>query len=62
MASEAQKAASAKYQASHIKQVKFTLNDRTDQDILRHLQDVSNIQGYLKSLIRKEIKESATQN
>lgn len=36
-------------------QKKFTLNKNTDKDILKHLEKVENFQGYIKSLIRKDI-------
>ena len=55
MPTAAEKAATAKYKAAHIKQIKFTLNDRTDQDILQHLESISNVQGYLKDLLREKI-------
>ena len=51
------KTPAARYQAAHIKQIKFCLNDRTDQDIIKHLETVDNVQGYIKSLIRDKIKQ-----
>lgn len=51
------KSPAARYQAAHIKQIKFCLNDRTDQDIIKHLETVDNVQGYIKSLIRDKIKQ-----
>lgn len=60
MPSAADKAASAKYHASHIKRIPVNLNDRTDQDIIAHLERVDNVQGYIKSLIRADMKEKNT--
>ena len=57
MTSEAHKRANAKYDAAHTKQVKLKLNLRSDQDILERLAKVGNIQGYIKSLIRADIKK-----
>lgn len=59
MPTAADKAANAKYQAEHIKQIKLKLNDRTDQDILQHLQGINNVQGYIKALLRDKIKQES---
>ena len=59
MPTAADKAANAKYQAEHIKQIKLKLNDRTDQDILQHLQGINNVQGYIKTLLREKIKQES---
>lgn len=56
MASEAQKRAIAKYDATHTKQIRLKLNLRTDADILNKLESVGNTQGYIKGLIREDIK------
>lgn len=61
MPTEADRRAAAKYQAAHIKQVLVKLNDRTDQDILTHLKGITNVQGYLKSLIRADISTKKEQ-
>ena len=45
------------YQKDNIKQVKFTLNKNTDQDVISHLEKQTNKNGYLKELIRKDIKK-----
>lgn len=60
MPTKADRRAAAKYQAAHIKQVLIKLNDRTDQDILSHLEGVDNVQGYLKSLIRADMARIQT--
>lgn len=58
MTTEAQKKASAKYDAAHTKQIKMKLNLSTDADIIAKLEDVDNIQGYIKSLIREDMKKN----
>lgn len=56
METEAQKRARLKYEAEHTVQIKLKLNRRTDADILAKLESVGNKQGYLKELIRADIK------
>lgn len=56
---EAERQAIARYQAANIRQLKFKLNVRTDQDILQHLESVSNFQGYIKSLIRADMARAS---
>ena len=56
MSSDARKRAVLKYDASHTKQVKLKLNLETDKDILERLDEVENKQGYIKTLIRADIK------
>ncbi len=47
--------ASMKYNAKNVKQIKINLNKKTDADIIQHLDQTDNVQGYIKSLIRKDI-------
>lgn len=54
--SDARKRAVSKYDASHTKQIKLKLNLETDKDILERLDEVENKQGYIKALIRSDIK------
>ena len=56
MASEAQRRATKKYDETHTKQIHLKLNLETDADILQKLSEVSSIQGYIKELIRNDIK------
>lgn len=49
-------AASVKYNQQNVKQIKINLNLKTDQDIIMALAETGNVQGYIKELIRKEIK------
>lgn len=54
---ESDRAASARYHANHIKRLPINLNDRTDQDIMEHLRTITNVQGYLKELIRHDMNK-----
>lgn len=49
--------AGAKYDALNTRQIKMKLNIRTDADVLAKLDSVPNKQGYIKSLIRRDIHE-----
>ena len=55
MEMNAQSKASIKYNASNVKQVKINLNLKTDADIIEYLQATNNVQGLIKTLIRKEM-------
>ena len=57
MTSEAQKRASIKYDKANTKQILLKLNKNTDADILDRLDQVDNMQGYIKELIRKDISK-----
>lgn len=57
MATEAQIKAQKKYDAENTKQVHLKLNLRIDEDILEKLDSVPNKQGYIKSLIRADLKK-----
>lgn len=56
MATEAQKRAKLKYDEANTVQVKLKLNRKTDVDILARLDAVANKQGYIKDLIRADLK------
>ena len=58
MTSEAQKRASARYDKSHTTGVYLKLNNETDSDILAKLEQAENVQGYIKNLIRDDIKKA----
>lgn len=53
---EAQKRAGEKYDSAHTVQIKMKLNKGTDADILKKLESVPNKQGYIKALIRADLK------
>lgn len=55
--SPAQIAASIRYNEKNVVQIKFNFNKKTDADILDHLDRVPNKQGYVKSLIRKDMEK-----
>ena len=57
MASEAMKKAIKKYNERSTTQVKMKLNIKTDADILQKLDDVESKNGYVKQLIRNDIKK-----
>ena len=60
MISDAKKRADAKYDAGHTRQIKLKLNLETDKDILKRLDEVGNKQGYIKELIRDDLKSVDT--
>lgn len=51
------KEASARWDAENTVQVKLKLNRTNDADILDRLEEVANKQGYIKELIRQDIKK-----
>lgn len=50
--------AQQRYDRENTVQVKMKLNKKTDKDILKKLQEVSNKQGYIKFLIRNDLKKN----
>lgn len=57
MATEAQIKAQKKYDAENTRQFHLKLNRRTDEDVLEKLDSVANKQGYIKELIRADLKK-----
>lgn len=57
MASEAQRRAVKKYDDSNTRKITFKFNLETDKDIIERLDTVPNRQGYIKELIRADIKK-----
>ena len=45
-----------KYNADNVRQFKLNLNKKTDADIIDHLATKKSKQGYVKELIRKDMK------
>lgn len=43
------------WRKTHTRKVAILLNNNTDRDIIERLDTVSNKQGYIKELIRKDI-------
>lgn len=56
------KRAVKKYDAANTKQVHLKLNIKTDADIIRRLEGIDNVQGYIKSLIRADMGRIRSQN
>ena len=56
MKTEAQKRATRKYDKEHSRQILLKLNKKTDADILAKFDAVPNMQGYVKTLIREDLK------
>ena len=48
---------SIKYDKENTKRVYIKLNKNTDKDILDYLDSIPNKQGYIKELIRKDMKQ-----
>lgn len=48
--------ASIKYNQENVRQIKLNLNNKTDADIIKRLDEVGNKQGYIKELIRKDLE------
>ena len=55
---DAKRKAIQKYDAANTKQIHLKLNLNTDTDILEHLEKQENVQGYIKALIRADMKKS----
>lgn len=49
--------ASAKYIKNNVKRIVLNLNINTDQNIIEYMDGIENKQGYLKSLIKKDMEE-----
>ena len=62
MVTEAQKKAVKRYNAVNVKMISLKLNRKTDKDILEHMETIENKQGYLKQLIRSDIKGMVNTN
>lgn len=56
MTTQAQINAVRKYDDTHTKKIMLKFNLETDKDILEKLESVGNKQGYIKELIRRDMK------
>ncbi len=59
--SESQKKAQARYDKSHREDYKFIslkINRQTEPEIVKKLEEVDNVNGYVKGLISEDIKKS----
>ena len=52
-----QKKYTASYDRENTTRIYIKLNNRTDKDILDKLDSVPNKQGYIKSLVRRDISD-----
>lgn len=50
--------ATPQYDRENTRRINLKLNKKTDDDIIRHLESQENIQGYLKQLIREDMKRA----
>lgn len=58
MATEAQKRAQKKYRANTVKTLTLEFYPAKDQELLDKLNEVDSKQGYIKNLIREDIKKA----
>ncbi len=58
MVTEAKKRANSKYDKVHTQSVILKLNKQTDADVLAMLDSKDNRQGYIKELIRNDMRNS----
>ena len=47
------------YIKNNIRQIRLTLNHKTEQDLIDWLEKQDNMQGYIKQLIRNDIKKES---
>ena len=58
MTTEAAKAAKARYDSKTARYFSLKLNLNTDRDIIDRLDKEESVQGYLKRLIREDMKKT----
>ena len=61
MDKEQKKVYDIEYQKRNVKRIPLNLNISTDADIIAHIQAINNVNGYLKALIRQDIKRKKKQ-
>ena len=49
-----------RYEAKTIRRFALKINRNTDADILDHLESLDNVQGYIKDLIRDDLRRRAS--
>lgn len=54
--SETKKAYDENYQKQNIRQIKLNMNRKTEPEILEWLEKQDNIQGYIKKIIKEDMK------
>lgn len=57
MLTESQKKAQTKYDKANTRQIHLKLNRRTDADVIKALDNAESKQGYIKRLIRADLKK-----
>ena len=50
--------ATPEYDRHNTRRINLKLNNKTDADIIRQLECKQNIQGYIKQLIREDMKKT----
>ena len=50
--------ATPQYDKENCRRINLKLNKKTDADIIKRLEAEKNIQGYLKKLIREDMKKT----
>ena len=55
---KAQKRASAKYHRESLRTINLRLNRNTEPDLIEYLERQPNISGYIKRLIKADMKRS----
>lgn len=50
------------YDRENTRRINLKLNNKTDADIIRQLESQKNIQGYIKDLIRRDMRTSSKQD
>lgn len=50
------------YDRENTTRINLKLNNKTDADIIQHLESIPNKQGYIKNLIREDMKGDSTMN
>ena len=46
-----------RYDKKNIKRITFSFNIKTEMELLEHLENQSNKQGYIKQLIKNDMKK-----
>lgn len=50
------------YAKENTRRIAFSLNKNTDADIIEYIETVGNINGYLKQLIRQDMRSKVERN
>jgi len=53
--------AKKRWDKNNTTRVAMKLNNKTDADIIQYLASIPNMQGYIKALIREDMKKRPTQ-